>query len=76
MAYAFSPRGQSEYVAHVISIVKTLPNHLGRGVWWWGAEFTADQRMLSRNPWSYRSLFGERGNALPAVQTLCSAAAP
>lgn len=76
MAYAFSPRGQSEYIAHVISIVKSLPKHLGRGVWWWGAEFNADQRMFLRNPWSYRSLFDESGNALPAVNTLCSAAAP
>ena len=76
MAFAFSPQGQSAYIAHVISIVKTLPKHLGRGVWWWGAEFNADQRMFARNPWSYRSLFDSRGEALPAVNTLCSAAVP
>jgi len=76
MAYGFSPQGQSAYIAHVISIVKALPRHLGRGVWWWGAEFTADQRMFARNPWAYRSLFDQDGEALPAVNTLCSAAVP
>lgn len=76
MVYAFSPRGQSEYIARVISIVKSLPKNLGRGVWWWGAEFNADQRMFLQNPWSYRSLFDERGNALPALSSLCSAASP
>jgi arabinogalactan endo-1,4-beta-galactosidase len=76
MAYGFSPQGQSAYIAHVISIVKALPRHLGRGVWWWGAEFTADQRMFARNPWAYRSLFDQNGEALPAVNTLCSAAVP
>ena len=76
MTYPFSPQGQRAYIAHVIAIVKALPNHLGRGVWWWGAEFTADQRMFLRAPWSYRSLFDSRGNALPALRTLCSAAVP
>lgn len=76
MAYEFSPQGQRAYIAHVISIVKALPKHLGRGVWWWGAEFNADQRMFARNPWSYRSLFDSSGEALPAMNMLCSAAAP
>lgn len=76
MAYPFSPHGQSAYIAHVISIVKAVPHGLGRGVWWWGAEYNADQRKFLHNPWSYRSLFNAHGNALPALKTLCSAAVP
>ena len=76
MTYQFSPQGQNGYISHVISIVKALPNGLGRGVWWWGAEFNSDQRSFVHDPWSYRSLFDHRGNALPALTTLCSAAVP
>jgi len=75
MAYGFSPQGQSAYIAHVISIVKALPRHLGRGVWWWGAEFTADQRMFARNPWHIDLFRPERrGIASGEYALLCRSA--
>jgi arabinogalactan endo-1,4-beta-galactosidase len=68
--YPFTPAGQAQYAAAVIAEVKALPNGLGRGVWWWGGEYTADQADFANNPWSYRSLFDASGNALPALTTL------
>jgi arabinogalactan endo-1,4-beta-galactosidase len=68
--YPFTPAGQAEYAAAIIAEVKAIPNGLGRGVWWWGGEYTADQVDFVNNPWSYRSLFDASGNALPALTTL------
>ena len=73
MQFSFSPSGQARYAQAVIKIVKTLPDHLGRGVWWWGAEYNPDQKGFAHNPWSYRSLFDRHGNALPAMRVLGAA---
>ncbi len=74
MNFPFTPAGQAAYARKVIEIVKSLPHHLGQGVWWWGAEYNADQRAFKNNPWSYRSLFDAHGNALPAMRVLGRAA--
>ncbi len=74
MQFPFTPAGQARYARAVIKIVKTLPDHLGRGVWWWGAEYNPDQKDFARNSWSYRSLFDKHGNALPAMRVLGEAA--
>ena len=74
MQFPFTPSGQAAYIKSVIQIVKALPNHLGRGVWWWGAEYNSDQKAFTHNPWSYRSLFDRHGNALPAMRILGAAA--
>ena len=68
--YPFTPAGQAAYAAAMIADVKAIPNGLGRGVWWWGGEYTADQADFANNSWSYRSLFDASGNALPALNTL------
>ena len=74
MQFPFSPAGQAAYAQAIIKIVRNLPHHLGRGVWWWGGEYNADQAEFSRNPWSDRSLFDIHGNALPAMRVLGQAA--
>lgn len=74
MQFPFTPSGQAAYIRSVVKIVKALPDHLGRGVWWWGAEYNSDQSAFVHNPWSYRSLFDEHGNALPAMRILGAAA--
>ena len=74
MQFPFTAAGQAQYAQAVIKIVKGLPDHLGRGVWWWGAEYNADQEGFAHNPWSYRSLFDRHGNALPAMRVLGAAA--
>ncbi len=74
MQFPFTPAGQAQYAQAVINIVKALPDHLGRGVWWWGSEYNPDQKDFADNPWSYRSLFDKHGNALPAVRVLGRAA--
>ena len=74
MEFPFTPSGQAAYAKAVIAIVKALPDHLGRGVWWWGAEYNPDQKAFAHNPWSYRSLFDRHGNALPAMRVLGAAA--
>ncbi len=74
MQFPFSPTGQAAYAKAVVTIVKALPHHLGRGVWWWAGEYNADQAEFSRNPWSDRSLFDVHGNALPAMRVLGQAA--
>lgn len=74
MQFLFSAVGQEHFIESVTNIVKHLPNGLGRGVWWWGAEYNADQKNFRQNPWSYRSLFNAQGEALPALTKLCSEA--
>ncbi len=74
MPFPFTPAGQAQYTQAVITIVKALSDHLGQGVWWWGAEYNPDQKAFVHNPWSYRSLFDRRGNALPAMRVLGAAA--
>lgn len=76
MPFSFSPRGQAQYIRAVLRIVRDLPAHRGRGVWWWGGEFDPQQSTFRRMPWSYRSLFDIQGEALPALNVLCSASEP
>ncbi len=74
MLFPFSPAGQAAYMSTVIKIVKSVPSHLGRGVWAWGGEYNPTCPKFRHKPWSYRSLFGNRGNALPAINVLGAAA--
>lgn len=76
MPFSFTPKGQVQYVREVLRIVRNLPDHRGRGVWWWGAEFDPQQSTFRQMPWSYRSLFDLQGEALPALGVLCDAAEP
>ncbi|MGC8560678.1 MAG: glycosyl hydrolase 53 family protein [Phycisphaerae bacterium] len=74
MLFPFTPAGQAAYMRDVIKIVKSIPSHLGRGVWAWGGEFTLTCPRFRHKPWTYRSLFGSHGNALPAMNVLGAAA--
>lgn len=76
MPFPFTRRGQVQYVAEVLRLVRDLPDHRGRGLWWWGAEFDPQQSTFRGLPWSYRSLFDLQGEALPALTALCNAAEP
>ncbi len=75
--YPITPAGQAQYAAKLISIVKAVPNGMGRGVWWWGGEdIPVANPNYFLNSWfyPYGSLFDQNGNALPVLNTLGNAA--
>ncbi len=74
MLFPFTPAGQAAYMQDVIQIVKSIPSQLGRGVWAWGGEYNSTCPAFRRKLWTYRSLFGSYGNALPAINVLGAAA--
>jgi arabinogalactan endo-1,4-beta-galactosidase len=74
MPFPFTPQGQSQYMESLIRIVKSIPDGLGMGIWYWGGEYNASCSAFKNKPWSWRSLFNARGNALPALRKLGAAA--
>lgn len=67
--------GQVRYVRALAEVVKSVPGGLGRGIFWWGAEY--------QSLWGYRlagfdrrSLFGPGGEVLPAAAALGRLTAP
>lgn len=63
-----TPAGQVRYVETLAQIVKSVPNGLGTGLFWWGTEF----RYPSENLGGYgtRSFFDPDGNLLPVAGAL------
>ena len=60
--------GQVQFLVTLGQIVKGVPNHLGAGIFWWGAEY----QILDANEAGVgtRSLFDDHGNLLPAADVL------
>ncbi len=75
--YGFAPttNGQSQYAIALAQIVKQIPNGLGSGIFWWGAEY---QKLNGLNEAGYdtASLFNGQGNLLPAAGALGQLSAP
>jgi arabinogalactan endo-1,4-beta-galactosidase len=54
-----SPEGQRDFLAAVDAAVRSIPNGLGQGVFWW--EPAAEDGLLKR------SFFDKQGNVLPVI---------
>ncbi|HLZ53692.1 MAG TPA: glycosyl hydrolase 53 family protein [Verrucomicrobiae bacterium] len=66
--------GQVQFVVILAQIVKSVPNNLGTGIFWWGAEYqypNANQAGVGT-----RSFFGSGANLLPAADAFGGLAGP
>lgn len=68
--WPMTPRGQAACIADVIKTVKAVPDGLGRGVLYWGAEYMRVPPAFWGGPWVKKSLFDSHGNVLPAMAVL------
>lgn len=69
-----TPDGQVQFTAALAQIVKSVPNGLGAGIFWWGTEYqvpTANQAGFGT-----RSFFSSRGNVLPVADAFGALVAP
>ncbi len=64
-----TPQGQVSFMEAVGKIVRNVPEHLGIGVFYWGAEY---QAVNGRNGGSFAtaSFFDSQGNLLPVADAL------
>jgi len=63
-----SPDGQLAFLRAVDAAVRAIPNHLGRGVFWW--------EPAAQGPLLDRSFFDKDGNVLPVITAFDSGHAP
>lgn len=71
-----TPEGQAEYLRTLISIVCATPEGLGVGVFYWAGMWVQNKTWGApewSGDWEHRALFGEGGEALPALFALGSA---
>ena len=61
--------GQVRFVEALARIVRSLPGGMGRGGYWWGAEYQPLPG-TSLGGFEGRSFFDREGNALPVVEAL------
>ena len=67
--------GQAQYVVALAETVRSTPNNLSAGVFWWGAEY----QPLAGAPeagYNTTSFFDAKGNVLPAAAVLGQMGAP
>lgn len=75
--YGFAPTvdGQVSFIAALAKVLQTVPNHLGAGIFYWGAEYQAVNG-VNEAGFNTASLFDAQGNLLPAADGLAGMAAP
>src|SRR6185437_16299074 len=75
--YGFAPTvdGQVSFLAALARIVKSVPNHLCTGVFYWGAEYQLVSG-VNEAGFNTTALFDSHGNLLPAADALAGMAAP
>jgi arabinogalactan endo-1,4-beta-galactosidase len=73
--YPPTPEGQVSFIAALAQIVESVPNHLGVGVFYWGAEYQAASG-VNEAGFNTASFFGVDGNVLPVASAVGSMAAP
>lgn len=73
--YPPTPAGQVSFLATVTEIVEGLTNQLGVGIFYWGAEYQAANR-VNEAGFNTASFFDAGGNVLPAAGALGGTAAP
>ena len=68
--YPITPEGQAAFTHKMVEVVQSVPDNLGRGIFWWHAAATPTKSHL---PWSRGrlGLFDENGQVLPAAAALC-----
>jgi arabinogalactan endo-1,4-beta-galactosidase len=66
VGYAASPQGQYSFVRDLIRSVRSLPEGLGRGVFYWSPEWIAVPGVGSA--WENMTLFDQHGELLPAAR--------
>jgi arabinogalactan endo-1,4-beta-galactosidase len=54
-----TPEGQREFLAAVVNVVKSTPDGLGKGVFWW--------EPMAEGAIAKRAMFDDQHNALPAI---------
>ena len=67
--------GQAQYAIALAQVVKNVPNNLGAGIFWWGAEY---QHVDGVNEAGFdtTSFFDNNGNVLPVANIVGQMAAP
>jgi arabinogalactan endo-1,4-beta-galactosidase len=70
-----TPDGQVSFIAAVAGIVESVPNHLGAGVFYWGAEYQAASG-VNEAGFNTASFFDAGGNVLPVADAVGGTAAP
>ncbi len=75
--FGFPPTtdGQVSFIAALAQIVESVPNRLGAGVFYWGAEYQATSG-VSEAGFNTSSFFDANGNVLPVAAALGGMAAP
>jgi arabinogalactan endo-1,4-beta-galactosidase len=73
--YPPTPAGQVSFIAALAKIVKSLPNQLGAGVFYWGAEYQAVGG-VNEAGFNTSSFFDTGGNVLPVADAVGGMAAP
>ena len=70
-----STNGQVQYVSALAQVVKSVPNGLGAGIFWWGSEY---QQLNGVNEAGFNtaSFFDNKGNFLPGAEAFGQMAAP
>jgi arabinogalactan endo-1,4-beta-galactosidase len=73
--FAPTPDGQVSFIAALAKVVKSVPNHLGAGIFYWGAEYQTVSG-VNEAGFNTSALFDNHGNLLPAADGLAGTAAP
>ncbi len=73
--FAPSTNGQVSFIAALAQIVKSVPNGLGVGIFYWGAEYQAASG-VSEAGFNTTSFFDLSGNVLPVADALGETRAP
>jgi arabinogalactan endo-1,4-beta-galactosidase len=73
--YPPTPAGQVSFIAALAQIVESVPNHLGIGFFYWGAEYQAASG-VNEAGFNTSSFFDVNGNVLPVASAVGSMAAP
>ncbi|HLX72757.1 MAG TPA: glycosyl hydrolase 53 family protein [Verrucomicrobiae bacterium] len=75
--YGFAPTvtGQVSFLAALAKVVKSVPNGLGVGVFYWGAEYQASSG-VNEAGFNTSSFFDTHGNLLPGADAVAGIGAP
>ncbi len=72
-----TPSGQAEYARALVRTIRSTPDDLGTGVFYWAADWIPVKNWGAPRwsaDWEGRALFDSRGNALPAMTAFGEAA--
>jgi hypothetical protein len=73
--YPPSPAGQVSFMSTIAQTVKSLPNNLGAGFFYWGTEYQAVSGVPEAG-YDTASFFDASGNVLPVADAVGGMAAP